>query len=268
MIWKGPGYAVEAADCLLSYCAKAYTAQVVQGQFSENVTAIVDLPQWEGRLDHLNADPYIHFSVSQEEMPLLPANFNRTFSLGSKIYYHLQTQYDSYFHTESSMQGDGLITFRSDVDAGFFWNGPHAINETMANVAIAMTNAIRGLSDLRYEGTASTMKSFIQVSWLWLLLPLIMLILAIAFLALTMRQSHVADVPHWRNSALAVMEHGLDTIDFDEGRQGRDAQTVKNAFEMASGKEETSVLDKWADQARVRLRRRGERGEGFGLVYV
>ena len=274
MIWKGPGYGpestVEAADCTLSFCAKAYTAEVVQGQFTENVTAIVDQPQWVGRFDQINADlvPYIHFDVSHEEMPLLDPNFTRTFSLGSKIFDHLQLQYVSYFDTDSSITDLGLIIFQSDIDAGFYWNGPHAINETMANVADAMTNAIRGLSDLRYEGTASTVESFIKVTWLWLLLPLIMLILAIAFLALTMRQSHVSDVPHWRNSALAVMEHGIDTIDFDEGRRGHDGQIVKNAFEMASGKEETSILDEWADQARVRLRRRGERGEGFGLVYV
>ena len=269
MMWKGPGYEVEAADCALTYCAKEYTSRIHQGKFVEDVTAVIEPPVWNDQFNAINPDlvPYIHFNVSREQMPSLAPDFNRTFSLGSKIDYHLRLQFETYFTTSTGMSDTGLISFESDVDSGFYWNGPHAISTTMSNIADAITNAIRGLSDQRYQGTASSMESYIHVSWLWLLLPLIMLILAVIFLVLTARRCRVDGVPHWRTSALAVMEHGVTSAHLGELKDW-ETRDLKEPFESVSGKEETSVLDDWAEKVRVRLRRRGENGEGFGLVYA
>ena len=119
----------------------------------------------------------------------------------------------------------------------------------------AVSNAMRTISGDVAVGTASKTISHIHVRWPWLLLPLFMIVLASVLLVLTVWQSRRWNIPSWRSSALAVMEHGVH----------RSQERLNNRAIMAEV-ENLSDLGAWAQEVKVGLKKTGRYGLDIGLV--
>jgi len=135
---------------------------------------------------------------------------------------------------------------------------------TLANIAHALTNAMRVSSGQQVQGEVHIEEAHIQVQWLWLIYPLVMLILGAIFLALTVWRTRKSGVPSWRSSVLAVMEHGVNTSLYEEIGSSR-LSGVDGDPAAVVGKETVSDLEVWAEDISVRLRRRGLWNRGYGL---
>lgn len=83
-----------------------------------------------------------------------------------------------------------------------------------------------------------------------------MFILASVLLALTIRQSHRRDIPRWRSSALAVMEHGMC----------RSQERLNNRV-VTSELDKISELEVWAWEVKVGLTRTGRFSMDIGLIH-
>ena len=112
-------------------------------------------------------------------------------------------------------------------------------------------------SGQKIQETAIALESYIHVRWLWLLLPLIMVTLALFFLIPTIWQIRRWGIPSWRNSTLAAMTHGTE-------KSGTSLLAIGSSG--CKGKEKISDPEEWAAGLEVRLRQEGPTGASYGLM--
>jgi hypothetical protein len=242
-----------AFNCSLSFCLQAYTAKVTDGVFTEipgeEMTVVADFVG-DNRALHVPADR-------------LSPGANSTFGLGQQFEVAVESSFQTTFNGSGTGNADTTDTeFSSDLLASLFYSGPDRIPETMRNLATSMTNNMRLQSSAVVLGTALDAQLYIHVRWVWLSLPLIMVIGSIVFLLLTVWQSRRWGIPSWRGSALATMAHGV--YGGDVGEDTNDIMAANDARWV--GKEKVSDLDRWAEDVEVDLRRRGRGGLSYGLV--
>ncbi|MCJ1267651.1 hypothetical protein MMC22_007537 [Lobaria immixta] len=89
-------------------------------------------------------------------------------------------------------------------------NASTNISKTMDRVALAMTNSLRGLSSLNVDGQSGSMELYVRVSWPWLALPVLSVILGMLLLISIMKVTQEHKLNIWKTSELALLFHGLD----------------------------------------------------------
>lgn len=88
-------------------------------------------------------------------------------------------------------------------------NASADIPATMNNIALAMTNHLREISDLVVYGSNETTEVFVRVLWLWLVFPALSIILGIVLLLSAMNITKRHNLYVWKSSELALLFHGL-----------------------------------------------------------
>lgn len=266
-IITGPGNgkaasSAEARDCVLFFCARTYTSHYLSNVFHEQIYSTFEKPAWkwpEGTFGY--DDPPATFEVPSES---LPGNLNQdhTFSVDRIAFYVLQEALGSIWGV-GGVSSAGTEVFTTDVALGFYYHGitGNDVSRTVDNIASALTNAVRQIPQSAKKGTTYALQTHIVVQWLWLVQPLVMVLLALVFFALTILQTSRSGVPKWQTSAIAIMEHGISTTMIHS-----DPDVEKRALAGAGDGEETvSQLESWARNINVKLQRRGENASGFGL---
>ena len=239
----------QAFDCVLYFCVQTFSGSVAQNDFQEQVIDVYHDPSLGPIFDVTSSVP-LNMTVSQGQ---LPSGTNLTFGVGRAA-----IELAIYMNQLSGAGGidvTGRPRWDSDVTRGIFSQGSSNFTSTMDNLATAMSNGMRSISGDMVVGKASKNVSHVHVRWPWLLLPLIMVVLAAVFLALTVWQSRRMNVPSWRSSALAVMEHGVH----------RTQERLNNRAIIAEV-ENLSELEAWAEEVKVGLRRTGQYELDIGLV--
>lgn len=243
----------QAFDCVFYFCVQTFSGSVTRNDFTESVQDVYHDASMEP-VDISGGKVDLNLTVPQGQ---LPSGINLNFNIGTAVA-RLNEYVTKKLVGDSGIDVTGGSQWDNDVVHGIFQQGASNFPTTMANLATAMTNAMRTISGDAAIGTASENVSYIHVRWVWLLLPLVMMVLASLLLGLTVWQSHRYRVPKWRSSALAVMEHGVQ----------RDEEAKRNdrAGRERVGLERNSELDGWAREVRVRLRRGGCDGMEVDLV--
>lgn len=252
-----------AFECIFSFCVQTYTGQVSNGVFTEK-------PGRQFTSTNLTRFWYYNDTVIHVPADHLPDDAtNSTFTVVSNVQLSFNSYFNSLFNgTGGGNFANGISGFSTDVAGALFRSGPDKIPQSMQKLATSMTNNMRLRGGTAVRGTASLQQSYIDVRWLWLLLPLIMILGAAVFLQQTVWQSRRWGVPMWKSNALAVMVHGIHSGGGGgggvEGNKDDDIVTRNDA--VWAGKEKVSELDRWAEGVEVSLRRRGRLGLSYGLV--
>jgi len=121
------------------------------------------------------------------------------------------------------------------------WLLPTNVSEHMANLATAMTRAIRNTqsSNGSFEvvnGTAWDQRVQVQINWPWVSLPVVLLMAGLIFLLATvLRSSRESDeVGIWKTSALAILFNGLgDDVEKSFGPGWRMGEARAKAHELS-----------------------------------
>ncbi|KAF2877263.1 hypothetical protein BDV95DRAFT_558806 [Massariosphaeria phaeospora] len=80
------------------------------------------------------------------------------------------------------------------------------ISQGIADIAISMTNRIReGRNSTLVEGIEYREETFIRVSWAWLVLPGMVVLMSIVLLVATMMLCRKRGEGLWKNSVIATM---------------------------------------------------------------
>jgi hypothetical protein len=245
-----------AWDCVLSFCAKSYNSSESLGIYTEVVLDDFEDPGWTLSPDNTQ----LSFNLPTTQLTSVGTQ-NRTFAVA---YYDLLKVRVAYTTSLSGVSGIDVGAnpyYTSDIAQGIYYKGSD-VPRTFADIEEALTNTLRGISQENIEGTVWALEAYIQVTWLWLLLPLITMLLSLVLLILTIWRSWRSGVPYWRSSALAVMEHGINTSVLRDAAD--EASRQSSAFLAAAvGKETPGDLEVWAKETRVKLRRQGSPNEGF-----
>ncbi|KAI9704771.1 MAG: hypothetical protein M1836_006551 [Candelina mexicana] len=87
-------------------------------------------------------------------------------------------------------------------------DGVNALLKVLENVAMSMSNALRITSTVStiQIGTSYTMEIYFQVSWLWLIVPILSIPITLTFLALTILRSWQNNNPAWKSCRLAALQ--------------------------------------------------------------
>ncbi|KAF1964139.1 hypothetical protein BU23DRAFT_493657, partial [Bimuria novae-zelandiae CBS 107.79] len=87
------------------------------------------------------------------------------------------------------------------------WSAPNNITHHMERLATVMTNTIRQSSGDAAIGKSFSVETYIGVRWVWLSLPVGLLVLALIFLAGTVIRTSMENdrVGVWKNSAIATL---------------------------------------------------------------
>ena len=142
-----------------------------------------------------------------------------------------------------------IVYWANDVVKAVSDNGAKNVERTFANIATEMTRAMRMTAGQFATGTATALEPYIHIEWAWLVLPLMVIVAAMAYVAMVGWQTRMLKVRLWKLNALAAILHGL------EEREG-DARVMVKISEM----------DEWAKRNRSRLGM--DEGNGWGLGTV
>jgi hypothetical protein len=210
-----------AYDCVISTCAKRYTADVFNGQFREQVRSTFT------NMTKINTSefPYNGSGVAAIRPGTTPRNLN--FNLTTTIPANSSDSgADELFNIgyvsaggfakflQNSLEGNIVSTMNysngsfepsfptSDYMQGLWEHGIGNVPQTLDGLATAWTNNIRLAGQLA-QGTAIQGQTFIQVQFLWLILPFALELLALLFFIATVFQSKSGDIPTWKASSLA-----------------------------------------------------------------
>lgn len=105
------------------------------------------------------------------------------------------------------------------------------------------------------NGSALAERTFVHVRWPWFILPILLNVIGIIFLAITIFRARRLKLPLWKTSAMAMVYHGLDTealLSTGSESESDAARSYEGASDMAEA----------ARGVYVRLSSRDEEGGG------
>jgi hypothetical protein len=245
-----------AHDCTLFFCARSYISSSTLHVFQENVTGVFDQPEWSmtsRQMIEAYATPLVTFEAPATALSNLQ-NRSLVFGINGTAVIALWRALGSITGSVGTdVAAETVIT--NDLAQGFYLAGVSgdAVNSTVSNVASALTNVLRQSAGSRIPGTALALEPYIAVQWLWLLLPLVIIVLALVVLGSTIFRTKRSGVPNWRTNALATMAHGIYGMS-TAGPCGYEA-----------GEKTLGELENWAQALNVKLQRRASGALAFHL---
>ena len=82
--------------------------------------------------------------------------------------------------------------------------------DLMSNVAASLTVIYQRSSHLTVSGSEGHMQNYVEISWIWLVLPTIVVVLGNVFLIVVIVKTKTIKTQIWKNSALAMTYHGYN----------------------------------------------------------
>ncbi|KAJ9614106.1 hypothetical protein H2200_002242 [Cladophialophora chaetospira] len=83
-------------------------------------------------------------------------------------------------------------------------------------------------------GSVLSERTFVEVRWLWMILPVLLNVLGVVFLVVVRSYTEKLKLPLWKTSTLAMIYHGLDE-DLIEGEAGTSYETSSGMAQAARG---------------------------------
>lgn len=273
---------VQATECGLYYCVNAYNVNVTNNKMAvtsrEVSTAKRDPASWQylssgghglntsmknslvfpdeqeanERTDLSLLNGHETFNISQTAVLSLSYYMNATFTRADTQPYNASDANNAYsiaafyISDESLSAKDGPRTY--DQRAPSVMQALHDsddLDSTFASVATSMSNAIRTHSGETLEGQLGQLVATYRISWLWIILPAVVVVASIVQLLLTIFSNN--NSPMWKSSTIATLSRGHFL-----GELLRDAKTIDD-FRVAAGKQNVQLFHKiadiWADSA-------------------
>jgi hypothetical protein len=237
---------VTATDCALYFCVKRFTSTMENSTLSESSVEVasarnpasfqLDAPGLKSRskVDALfEADIWFNRTDLQIDVPLhdhTPATFAAA-NISQPAIDGITAYISGIFNDSSwasafpwgpngTQRLTGVVEgiFNTTVMSRYappvmqqLWESSD-LDTLFGNLAASITSNMRANSDgsLKVQGQLGTLETYIEVRWLWLILPVLCICLGAVSLLLAIWHTHKSHVPLWKNSALALLFHGLD----------------------------------------------------------
>ena len=195
-------------DCVLSVCARKYSADVQQGNFSETIEqSFMNESLWTPAFETEGVTitiPGSSLLSGRDEVFRMP--FSTQTSLQAFLAGNVFAAPDE-GGMEIIAKNNDQLQSTSDWMQALYEHGISNVPDTLERLAISPTNHMRQ-QGVPATGTATREQTFIKVRWAWLILPLMLEALAVAFLTGVIVKTVKGDVPAWKASALALVFHG------------------------------------------------------------
>lgn len=245
-----------ARQCTLEYCVQTLKTAVVDGKLSQNVTNItmnsttVDISSTKGELPVSITSPNgSSLFVSEAAALGIQSWFSTLFTNGSAS----RNDSTGIVKDQSVVVNltvgisSGTTYFDTDIVQTFYWDYyeyTNGLDKAMSDLATAMTVAFRSFKGVNnIAGTAFGTEVHLRVRWSWIVVPVLIVVCTLIFLALVTFNAHRHKVPLWKSNALAVLFAGV----------GLDHETRK----LFRGKQDLNERTDTAKHVRVQLDKHG-----------
>jgi hypothetical protein len=157
-----------------------------------------------------------------------PGNLNNTFTISQGKEYFLK--YAVRLILKAGYQGANFYTQLTLATSSLDYTDTTAMS---TNLAAFMTNALRTQDGGQTAGTAWDSVTFIQVRWVWLVLPAVLVVATGGLLGMTVVQSRRYDTVLWKTSLLAFLFCSTNAWTIHRDVDGDDGRSLEG-MEMAS----------------------------------
>jgi hypothetical protein len=182
----------EAFECSLSWCAKRYSAvKVTKGEIDTSDIRSWPLKSPERFLDApgVNLNPFEVASEADFDGP------NRTFTVNANDHNMLADWLAGTFFKTSNQEAVARALYLQS-----------NMSQTFANIAASMTNKIReGANATKVYGTSYREETYIHVTWVWLVLPGVVVLMGVVLLVASIVLSRGDKQGLWKNSTIAPL---------------------------------------------------------------
>ncbi|KAI4925968.1 uncharacterized protein J4E92_006705 [Alternaria infectoria] len=188
---------------------------VVNGTFNPGIIQDYEL---YGIANPFNPDYWVSFNVSNETTTF---SGNTTFSVGP-------------------VDNEGMMTFLSGIfsstikDAyGLALQNSTNLTQTVQAISTSLTYAFgQGPSSINLPGRTITTEQYIKVHWAWISVPVVEVIMGIAFFVATLVHTWRRGVVAWKSSAIVPLFTHMEGWHPEESRMGSAREVEKRAKEM------------------------------------
>lgn len=134
---------------------------------------------------------------------LQSAVFNSSAGVPDSIYDLPNSYSNEWFSTTLNIANEGP-------SYSLYYGNDGNLTKTFNNIALSATNQIRsGVGSSNETGTVRYPTVYIEVTWPWLILPIILTISAAGLLAVTIWLSSGPGAMVWKSSSVALLFHGI-----------------------------------------------------------
>lgn len=251
-----------AQECILAWCVKTLKSSYSSGGYQETVVATflnstgrANPTPWSSTEIDFNGDKANwvifggNYSIhpSSEETPVIEygvsnETFSRTQALFEDVFPSTITVAN---RTAQPWWKIKALRWEANYLRAFTycaWLAPNNVTAYMEEFATAMTNNVRSHKSSEYfSGRAYTQTTFIAVHWEWLIFPLALLFLSLAFLIATMLKTSKGmseGLEVWKTSAMPTLVYSLPRDvqrDLKESSEGENGGTKKVKIRLSPG---------------------------------
>lgn len=217
-----------AIECVLSWCVQtihseynqAIYSEVVKDRFINTTEGPWPWTTLQTGIPDVVLLRYFQNITVQPRPPGNEASFSN-FGAGNDTAFDIMNAFDSYlpsFFTTKTNDSDVYLKIRTFQAKPAMrrnqknpWAAPRNITAHIERLATTLTNTMRQSSQDNYTGKSYGEETFVEVRWLWLSLPVGLLVLTLVFLVATVIRTSMElnQVGVWKNSAIATLLYGL-----------------------------------------------------------
>lgn len=220
--WASPmGYGKPSAEeCILYFCVKTYQATVSRGTFREhlvrslpNASTPAPLPTQSTHMlpemQRTDVSLLVGESGEYNNIDLTPPGVAGNYSV-SNVTLVLTRGWVQATLTGFVSSSEGVANV-SDVSQ-VLYNAQKAnrLPAFMDNIANSLTAQIRGVTGEKANGTTQSGVTVVHIRWSWLTFPVVVLALALVFVATTMVLSAREHMPTWKSNTLPGVVYSMD----------------------------------------------------------
>jgi hypothetical protein len=185
-------------ECVLQWCVRTYEASHNNGRLEEKVLSTYLPPDGESAR-----------STTDDGLVLTAAG--KAFSVGANVTNSMRFLLAANLPTSldnQTLDSSGQYPGRWN----FVQHEPHDVNTVLGPIAEMVSNDMRTATNHGTEqvsGDSWGPEPFVEVRWLWILLPASLMLGTFTLICATIFKSRKERVPLWKTSALATLLHGL-----------------------------------------------------------
>jgi hypothetical protein len=246
----------KATECSLEICLLEYEVSVENGSpdviptvldygqlFWRNNSAEGDSAEWETLCwKPTSSPPNITIENPINDYTMVQLSPDEFVFCG--IHYEMKLRESLFvgsFEQGHVQMPDGSLRTYEGGDPIAFRISSVGLDTIMSNVANHMNKEALRINGSDVHGTAFAIEVFVEVQWLWLILPIILVVSGTIFIVIVIVENTKNGTSLWKSSVLAFFYHGLHDVDKDDC--------------MAA-----SVMERKAEELVVRLQASGDHG--------
>ena len=238
----------QATECAIYACVKTYNITIDNGTVLQDV-----ISTWHNETGTLQDPSDAVGWIYDIYLDPPGGNQGKPFFLDNNAWWTMMTKLEEYFAGSYWNWQAGSYSSNGYSNQNFAWTFSNpSFSQVVKNVALALTDYIQTSSQSEpVFGQRSVTDTYVRIRWAWLVLPIVLTALSLAFLLMTIWTTHRSDTKVWKSSSLALLYHGLEQ------------KPSKDVFPL----DRLSQMTHQAEQGDFRLRNTAD-NSGWGFLDV